>query len=181
MRMFVIVCTFPMISSQFGRQIKDLRESKGLSQAALSDLVSISRAVLSKMERGAGPVQTDVLDRLVSALDTKVVVAVGTRANGDARVEARLRQRLREAELRAFHLRVALQLGVEPRLARPLIARAAQQVALWNERKTCSADYVERWNAALSGTPRDVAAAMASFGEWENAMYQNSPWMFLWN
>jgi putative PEP-CTERM system TPR-repeat lipoprotein len=36
------------------------------------------------------------------------------------------------------------------------------------------------YRKALGGEPREVALAIASFGDWENAMFQNSPWSFLW-
>lgn len=168
-----------MISLLFGQQIKALHEADNLSQIALCERARVSRAVLSKMENGIGPVQTDVLDRLVVALGAQVTVTIGESVTDASRVEARLRQRLREAALREFHLRLAVRLSLVPEGAGSMIKRAKQQVALWAERKTCSADYVDRWNAALSGTPQDVAAAMSALGEWENAMFQNSPWMFL--
>lgn len=170
-----------MISSHFGRQVRQRRAALGLGQEALCAKAGVSRTVLSRLEseRGA-PVQTDVLERLAAGLDTKVIVSLGD--HGGERVEARLRHRLHQAELRERHLRLALDLSARPREAGPTVRRALQQVDLWERRKACSPRYIEGWRAALSHRdPRSVALAMTSFGEWEDAMFQNSPWSFLWS
>lgn len=168
-----------MLSRQVGREIRNRRAALKIGQEALCAKARVSRSVLSKLENQRGdPVQTDVIDRLLAGLDATLTVRLGDAANGQA--EERLRQRLRQEELRQRHLRLALDLCAHPRDARPRIRRALRQVDLWAERKSCSPPYIEGWRKALAGSPRDVALAMTSFGDWENAMFQNSPWSFLW-
>ncbi len=168
-----------MLSSQIGRHIKSRRAALQIGQEALCAKARVSRAVLSKLESERGdPVQTDVIDRLLVGLDAKVTVSLGEPANG--KIEERLRHRLRQEEQRQRHLRLALDLCANPEKAGPKIQRALQQVRRWEERKSCSPQYIEGWRRALSLDPRGVALAMTSFGEWENALYQNSPWSFLW-
>jgi transcriptional regulator with XRE-family HTH domain len=169
-----------MLSSQIGREIKSRRAALQIGQEALCAKARVSRAVLSKLENQRGePVQTDVIDRLLAGLDAKVTVSLGESA-ASSRAEERLRNRLRHEELRQHHLRVALDLCANQADATPKIARALRQVDLWEQRKACSPRYIEGWRKALSLDPRGVALAMTSFGDWENAMYQNSPWSFLW-
>lgn len=169
-----------MLSSQIGKQIKAQRLRLGLGQKELAERAGVSRAVLSRLESLRGePVQTDSVDRLSHALGASVSVSLNG-AEG-TRVEERLRQRLREEELRARHLRIAMDLCADPRAAKGRIARARTQVALWQERRSCSPTYVERWSEILGRSPREVALAMTSLGEWENALYQNSPWSFMWS
>jgi hypothetical protein len=73
-----------------------------------------------------------------------------------------------------------LDLCANPGKSGPKIRRALRQVDLWQQSRSCSRTYIERWRKVLSLDPRGIAMAMTSFGEWENAMYQNSPWSFLW-
>lgn len=170
-----------MLSSQIGRQIKSRRAALRIAQEALCAKAQVSRAVLSKLENQRGePVQTDVIDRLLDALDAEVTVTLGEPEVVGGKAEARLRNRLLQEDLRQRHLRLALDLCANPESAGPRIARALQQVDLWERRKSCSPRYIERWRKALSPDPRGVALAMTSFGDWENAMYQNSPWSFMW-
>jgi transcriptional regulator with XRE-family HTH domain len=168
-----------MLSSQIGHHIKSRRSALGIGQEALCAKAQVSRAVLSKLESQRGePVQTDVIDRLLAGLDAKVTVSLGEPASG--KVEERLRHRLRQEERRGRHLLLALDLSANPQSAPPKIQRALRQVDLWEQRKSCSPKYIEGWRKALSLDPRGVALAMTSFGDWENAMYQNSPWSSLW-
>jgi transcriptional regulator with XRE-family HTH domain len=168
-----------MLASQIGRHIKNRRAALGMGQVALCAKSGVSRAVLSKLENERGePVQTDVIDRLLAGLDAKATVILGELATTQA--EERLRHRLRQEELRQRHLRLALDLCADPENAAPKVQRALRQVDLWEQRKSCSPQYIEGWRKALSLDPRSVALAMTSFGDWENAMYQNSPWSFMW-
>lgn len=169
-----------MISKQIGRHIKERRAAMGLGQQDLCEKANVSRTVLSKLEseRGA-PVQTDVLDRLAAGLSAKVIVSFSEPQI--EKTEARLQHRIRQGELRQRHLRLALDLCAHPNQARPRIKRARQQVDLWEQKKSCSHRYIDGWRKALSlPAPRDVALAMTSFGDWEDAMFQNSPWSFSW-
>ncbi len=168
-----------MLSRQIGHHIKCRRVALGLGQDALCAKAGVSRTVLSKLESQRGePVQTDVIDRLLAGLDSEVTVSLG--ASGSSKAQERLRHQLRQESLRQRHLRLALDLCANPEAAAPKIRRALRQVDLWEQRKSCSPPYIEGWRRALSLDPRGVALAMTSFGDWENAMYQNSPWSFLW-
>jgi len=168
-----------MLSRQLGRHIKSRRRALQMSQEALCAKALVSRAVLSKLESERGdPVQTDVIERLLAALGVTVTVGPGETAS-DKALE-RLRHRQREQERRERHLRLALELCANPGKAGSKIRRALRQVDLWEQSRSCSRTYIERWRKVLSLDPRAAALAMTSFGEWENAMYQNSPWSFLW-
>ncbi len=167
-----------MLSRDLGRELKARRSELGIAQERLCREAKVSRAVLSRLESQRGePVQTDVVDRLLGALGAKVTIRLEDAAGPS---EERLRHRLRQAELRERHLRLALDLAGDPSLGRALVARARDRVDLWERNRTCSPDYVRRWRKTLSGAPGEVARAMASFGEWENAMFQNTPWSFAW-
>lgn len=169
-----------MLSREIGRHIKARRRALDIGQEALCAKARVSRAVLSKLESERGePVQTDVIDRLLAGLGATMTVSLDAPAS--LKAEERLRHRLRQEEQRQRHLRLALELCADPRKARSKIRRALRQVDLWEERKSCSPRYIEGWRKALSLHPREVAVAMTSFGEWENAMYQNTPWSFLWS
>ena len=169
-----------MLSNEIGRYIKERRRALELGQEALCKKARVSRTVLSKLEsqRGA-PVQTDVVDRLCAALDAKPTLTLGKQPA--TRAEMRLRHRLRQEELRQRHLRLALALCTNPRAAASTIERAREQVDLWERRKSCNVRYIKGWRKALSLNPKGLALAMTSFGDWEDAMYQNSPWSFMWD
>lgn len=170
-----------MLSRDFGRLVRDRRIELGIAQAALARRTGISRSVISKLESGRGaPVQTDVLDKLLDGLGTRAAITSQASSVSAAMVE-RLQHRLRQEELRQRHLRLALELCLRPAPeARRLIHRARNLVDVWEQRKSCSRRYVDGWRRALCGSPREVARAMLAFGEWENAMYQNTPWAFTW-
>lgn len=168
-----------MLARQSGELIHGQRIAKGMSQAALARDARVSRTILSRLECGrATAVQTDVLDRLFEALDCNPRLGSG---DVDVRKLARLELQSRIEQSRSRHMRLAIALADDPRAARPLIARAREQVELWRRKQTCSPLYIERWSEVLRMPPRRMAGAMASFGEWEDAMYQNSPWSWAWN
>ena len=76
---------------------------------------------------------------------------------------------------------LALRLAGDRAAARKLIARAREVVELWRLNKTCSPLYIKRWSALLALPPVELAKAMASLGEWENALFQNTPWSWAWS
>lgn len=170
-----------MLAAQLGAIVKRRRAQLGVSQAALARSAGVSRTVISKLEgESCGPVQTDILDRLMVALAVSPFVASGP-APDHARELERLQHRYRLELQRNRHLRLAAALGAGDRNARALIKRARGRVRLWEERRTCSPFYIERWREILSGGHRHVALAMTSLGEWEDALFQNTPWSFAWN
>lgn len=171
-----------MLAEQFGGLLKAERARQGLRQAALARSADVSRSVLSRLERGkALPVQTDVLDRLFAALDIKPHVSNNAPPDA-ARLQARLEQQRKLEQRRSRHLRLAVDLVATEQLeARRMIAKARQRVELWRSKHLCSPLYIERWSEILALPPRSMAKAMVSLGEWEDAMFQNSPWSWVWN
>ncbi|MGH8746772.1 MAG: helix-turn-helix domain-containing protein [Burkholderiales bacterium] len=168
------------LAAEFGDQIRKERLAQGLTQAALASGAGVSRTILSRLECGAPrPVQTDVLDRIFKALGAKPQLAAGFAM--DDRHRARLDQRARLEAQRSRHLRLAVRLASRPREAKALIQEARSVVELWRERKTCSPFYVKRWSRLLALAPAELAQGMACLGEWEAALFQNTPWSRAWS
>ena len=164
-----------MLAQLTGEMIRARRLSNGHSQVQLARNASVSRTVLSRLEQGkATAVQTDVLDRLFDALGMKPPLLDATAS--DARKRARLEQQHRLEEVRSRHLRLALELVIDEREALALIGKAKARVDLWRRKQSCSPYYIDRWAGILDLSPWAIAKEMASFGDWEDAMFQNSPW-----
>jgi transcriptional regulator with XRE-family HTH domain len=169
-----------MLSAQFGALIRRTRLAKGLRQSDLAAAARVSRTVLSKLEHGgSGPVQSDILDRIFAALGLQPQVAAD--AVPEERRRARLQAQARLAEQRYRHLQLAVRLAAEPRRAKALVRRARAVVDLWRERRTCSPLYIRRWSALLALPPRELARRMASLGDWQDALFQNTPWSWSWS
>ena len=167
-----------MLAEQYGRLIKEVRLRKGLKQEELANKAQVSRAVLSRLEQGkAKPVQSDTVDRLLAALE--VSPQIGQSNPHLPRKMARLEQDLRRREQRERHLRLAIDLGDDASTAEK-VDKARQRVELWRRKQTCSPFYIDRWSELLALPPRKMAKAMSSLGEWEDAMFQNSPWSWAW-
>ena len=170
-----------MLAEQFGNLVRDQRACKGLKQADLARSANVSRSVLSRLERGnATAVQTDILDRLFKVLDLSPAI-VDRASPDDARKQARLEQEKKQERQRNRHLRLAIVLADDERAARGMIAKAKERVELWRRKGLCSPYYIERWSQLLDLSPRKMAKAMATLGEWEDAMFQNTPWSWAWN
>lgn len=168
-----------MLAAEFGAQIRKERLARGCTQAGLARAAKVSRTVVSRLEQGSpGPVQTDVLDRLFAALGAKPQLAAD--AVLEARRLARFEQQVRMEERRSRHLRLALRLAGDRASARRLIGKAKDVVELWRRKRTCNALYIKRWSALLALPPAELAKAMATLGEWENALLQNTPWSWAW-
>lgn len=164
-----------MLAQLAGEMVRGHRVAKGLSQAQLARNAGVSRTVLSRLEQGkARAVQTDILDRLFEALGVKPMVL--SAAASDDRKRARMEQQHRLDQARSRHLRLALDLANDGRATVPLISKARERVDLWRQEQICSAYYIDRWARVLDLPPRGIAKEMASFGDWEDAMFQNSPW-----
>lgn len=163
-----------MLSRASGDLVRAQRVQQGLSQAELARRADVSRTVLSRLEGGkAAAVQTDVLDRLFHALGSTPRLTGDAQ---DARRQARLEQGYRLERNRSRHLQLALELLTDAPAARQRIATAKARVALWREKRSCSPYYIERWSEVLALPPHRLAKAMGAFGDWEAAMFQNSPW-----
>ena len=168
-----------MLAVQLGGLIRKERLAKGLTQADLASAARVSRTVLSRLEQGKPrPVQTDVLDRILQALDVKPRLAADSTIEN--RQRARLEHQARLEQQRNRHLRLAVELANNPRHARDLIAKARSVAELWRRNRTCSPLYIKRWSALLALSPGELARQMASLGDWEDALFQNTPWSWAW-
>lgn len=169
-----------MLAEQCGKLIKSVRIRKGLKQEELARKARVSRSVLSRLEQGKPrPVQSDTLERLMTALE--IDPQIGESSGAIARKIARLEQDLRRREQRVRHLRLAISLGEEDSGAAEKVAKARRRVELWRRNRSCSAFYIERWSRILALPRRKMAKEMCSLGEWEDAMFQNSPWSWAWS
>jgi transcriptional regulator with XRE-family HTH domain len=168
-----------MLAVEFGVLIKNGRTAKGLTQAELARVAKVSRTILSRLEQGKPrPVQTDVLDRIFHVLEfTPQIAAVSAL---DDRRRARTEHQAKLYQQRSRHLRLAVDLASNPAGARRRIAKAKDRVELWRRNKTCSPFYIKRWSAILALPPGQLARRMASLGEWEDALFLNSPWSWVW-
>jgi transcriptional regulator with XRE-family HTH domain len=169
------------LTEQFGRLLRERRRSRDLSQDELARSSKVSRSIISRLESGAAKaVQTDVLDRIFSSLESRVFVSEAPPPDAE-RQRVRLEHQGRLNARRDRHLRLAVTLSTEPKRAAQLIKDASRQVALWRKSSLCSELYIERWSQLLHMPPRELARAMTGLGEWEDAMFQNSPWAGAWN
>lgn len=168
-----------MLVDLYGKLIREQRARQGLTHRALASKARVSRAILSRLEQcKPSPVQSDTIDRLLDALEVKPALdLVGRDA---ARRLARLEQEVRRRERRERHLRLALELAGDGSAAKAKVARARERVALWREKKSCSPFYIERWSKLLAKPPRLLAREMSSLGEWEDALFQNTPCSWAW-
>jgi len=169
-----------MLAIQCGKLIKDERVHKGLKQEELAKKAHVSRGVLSRLEQGKPTaVQSDMIDRLLDALEVKAQVLDQSGRDGPRKL-ARLEQELRLRQQRERHLRLALDLDLDEPAAAAKVAKARERVELWRSNKSCSQFYIERWSQLLALPPRKLAKEMSSLGEWEDALFQNSPWSWAW-
>jgi transcriptional regulator with XRE-family HTH domain len=170
-----------MFARELAPAIKNRRLALGLSQVELASRADVSRTTLSRLESGAdAPIQTDVLERVLHALDLRPSLSWSTTAD-DPRRRARLEEQVRRADLREKHLRLALDLATRGPEMKARIAAARAQVALWERNRTCSPFYIQRWGDILRLPVKPMAVAIAARGEWSDAMFQNSPWSGTWS
>lgn len=164
-----------MLAVQCGKLIRDERIRRGWSQEDLASKAGVSRAVLSRLEQlKPKAVQSDTVDRLLAVLE--VHAHLDPSGRNTVRKLARLEQEVRLRQQRERHLRLALELGNDESAAGEKVAKARKRVELWRSQKSCSPFYIERWSKLLSLSPRKIAREMSSLGEWEDALFQNSPW-----
>lgn len=161
--------------------VRARRRELKLSQQQLAKAAAVSRTTLSHVERGKAPhVQMDVLERILRALDLAPRLAAGA-APDAGRLAARMAHQARLHAQRERHLRLAVALAADPRAARGKIVRARNVVDLWRRNRSCSPQYIRRWTALLALPPAQLAQRMASLADWEDAMFQNTPWSWAWN
>lgn len=58
------------VSARFGKNIVEMRKSKGLSQEALANLAGVDRSYLSRVERGVMRVTLDKAVDIANALNS---------------------------------------------------------------------------------------------------------------
>ena len=168
-----------MLAIQYGKLIREQRLRKGWKQEQLAEKASVSRAVLSALECGKPkPVKSNTIDKLLAALE--VQPQLEQHGRDTARKLARLEQEIKRREQREKHLRLAVELSADQPAAAPKVAKAKARVELWRSKKSCSLFYIQRWSEMLAKPPRSIAKEMSSLGDWEDALFQNSPWSAVW-
>lgn len=61
----------PDIKTQFGQSLKALRESRGLSQEKLGELIELTEDSVGNMERGKHWPRLKTLEKILAALDAQ--------------------------------------------------------------------------------------------------------------
>jgi transcriptional regulator with XRE-family HTH domain len=163
-----------------GDSFRVLREQKGLSQEAVAKAAGIGRSTLVHLENGAD-VRLSKIAAVAKALNTNIETASETKDFAERR-HARLQLSLRTLTLQKTHLRIALDLILEEPTVVAALNEARGMVELWARDKVCSAFYIDTWRRLLSGSAREVGAALAGIDKkWESALLQNSPFGALLN
>ncbi|MEU1365608.1 helix-turn-helix transcriptional regulator [Streptomyces sp. NPDC005803] len=67
----------PGLEESFGRAVRDRRREVGMTQARLAELAGMSQAAISRLERGRCMPTLYLLEKLASALDSVLFVAMG--------------------------------------------------------------------------------------------------------
>ncbi|MDF1791206.1 MAG: XRE family transcriptional regulator [Thalassobaculaceae bacterium] len=107
---------------QIGRQIRDLRRSRGLTLSALGRIVGRSVGHLSELERGGGRIRLDVLDSISRALDVSISYFFSA---PDPKESPESEIVVRKAHRREINLR---QSGVHEQLLSPHLAGQLEMV-----------------------------------------------------
>jgi transcriptional regulator with XRE-family HTH domain len=165
---------------QLREALRRARRAKALSQAALAASSGTSRVTVARLEGGATQdVRVGTVERLCEVLGLELAaLPVGTPASFEARL-ARSALRAQNLERRLAHARLAANLlASRPDRARALVRRARGVVDRWEREQLCSDHYISRWRRLLSGPVGRVAAGLLDPGDWEDALFQNTPWSF---
>jgi transcriptional regulator with XRE-family HTH domain len=161
-------------------QLKRARHAKALSQAALANSSGTSRVTIARLEGGGEQdVRVGTIESLCQALGLELAALP---AGGSATLEARFARevaRARRLERRLVHARLAASLlASHPDRAKTLVQRARAVVDRWERERLCSDHFISRWRRLLSGPVGRVAAGLLDPGDWEDALFQNTPWSF---
>jgi transcriptional regulator with XRE-family HTH domain len=160
--------------------LRRTRRAKALSQAALAASSGTSRVTVARLEGGAEQdVRVGTVEHLCEALGLELAaLPAGAPASFEARL-ARSALRIRCLERRLAHARLAASLlASRPDRARALVRRARTVVDRWERERLCSDHYISRWRRMLSGSIGRVATGLLHPGDWEDALFQNTPWSF---
>ena len=162
------------IAHNIGLLLKEIREKKGLSQESVAKAAGVGRSTLVHLENGAD-VRLSKLIAIAKILEVAIEPVSEPNVLAQRR-QARLQNAFRMQSLQSAHRRIALDLlQEEPSIAKAL-ADARQMVELWEQKQTCSSFYIETWKRVLSGSLREVGAALSQLDEsWEPALLQNTP------
>jgi len=160
--------------------LRATRRERGLTQAELAARSGTSRVTIARLEAGsASDVRVGTIIALGAALGLEFSASPPGAQAALETVAARERARCRRLELRLGHARLAARLLYLPRHeARALVARARGVVERWERENLCSRHYVSRWRRLLDGSPVQVAQALLEPVEWQDALFQNTPWTF---
>lgn len=60
------------LKQKFGKRVKELRKSKGITQEQIAELINIEPPNVSKMENGLHFPQPDKIEKIATALDVSV-------------------------------------------------------------------------------------------------------------
>jgi hypothetical protein len=161
--------------------VRAQRAVKGLTQADLARAAKVSADDSVSLGAGERVSGTDGRSRPHLRGVGGEPKIVDRSAPDEARQQARLEQQQKLEQQRSRHLRLVIKLADDAQAAARMIAKARERVELWRRKGTCSPYYIERWSRLLRLGPRKIAREMASLGEWEDAMFQNSPWSWAWS
>jgi transcriptional regulator with XRE-family HTH domain len=161
-------------------QIRDARKAQSLSQAALAERSGTSRITIARLEAGADQdVRVGTIERLCGALGLELAVVPGGAHASAERLLEREREHARRLERRVWHARLAAHLlAIRRPAANALVGKARAVVDRWERDRLCSAHYVARWRSLLEAPVPRVAQALLDPGDWEDALFQNTPWSF---
>ena len=160
--------------------LRAARRERGLTQEALAALSGSSRVTIARLEAGsAGDVRLGTVESLCEALDLGIAIEpAGYGAALETRL-AREREARRRLDLRRRHAILAARLLSVPKSkAETLVAEARAVVDRWERDGLCSHHYISRWQKMLTGSVARVAESLLEYGEWTDALLQNSPWAF---
>ena len=160
-------------------QVREARLRGSLSQAALAARSGTSRVTIARLETGAArDVRLETVARVCAALGLEVAAVPADAEPVLERLVARERENARRLERRLAHATLALRLLAARPEARVLIRTARVAVDRWERERLCSRHYVTRWRAMLAGPVERVARSLVAPGEWQDALFQNTPWTF---
>jgi transcriptional regulator with XRE-family HTH domain len=156
---------YPMrYSAPLTQQLRAARRGRALSQAALAAASGASRVTIARLEAGAAQdFRLGTLSRICQALGLELAALPPDALRTHERLLARAQLRARRLDSRRRHAVLAARLLQLPaRQAGALVRRALDEVERWERERLCSVHYISRWRRKLSGTPKQVAAALVT-------------------
>jgi transcriptional regulator with XRE-family HTH domain len=160
---------------RLGADLRDRRQSAGLSQVATAAAAGVGRSTLIHLEQGKKNV--NLSSALAIAEVVGAVVGVqNERAEQVERRHLRADEALRLARRREAHFALAIDLALGRSSALRALEDARNMVALWKRDRTCSPFYIDGWSKLLRGDAGQVARRIRDIDpQWQDAMFQNTP------